>query len=109
MLRPDTAMPDKSPDHTDANASTAMLPNVSHPEELASMTRAQLITGMSRTYIYGHLDDAENPFPRPIKIGSRSFWAVSELHRWVHRQIAESPRAGIKMRAGKRMGKIKVS
>ena len=72
---------------------TAIGASPPQPDELASMKRAQRITGMSRTYIYGHLDDPEHPFPRPIKIGSRSLRPVSELHAWVQRQVATRPRA----------------
>jgi len=75
-----------------------------HAEELAPMKRAQIITGMSRTYIYGHLDDETNPFPRPIKIGSRSLWPISELYDWVNRQVMTNPRAETGTRMGKRMG-----
>lgn len=82
-----------------------MTPPAQQPDELACMKRAQQITGMSRTYICGHLDDTENPFPRPIKIGSRSLWPVSELHAWVQRQVATRPRAERQSRMGKRMGK----
>lgn len=62
--------------------------------ELAPLKRAMHITGQSKTYIYDHLDDKANPFPRPIKLGSRVFWVVSELHDWNRRQIESSPRAG---------------
>lgn len=72
--------------------------------ELAPLKRATLITGQSKTYIYDHLADPQNPFPRPIKLGSRVFWVVSELHAWNRRQIETCPRAGTDRRMGKRMG-----
>jgi predicted DNA-binding transcriptional regulator AlpA len=89
----------------DSTPNAAMEASTSASDELASIKRAQLITGMSRTYIYGHLFDAENPFPRPIKIGSRSLWLMSELHAWVQRQVLTRPRSGDSQRAGKRMGR----
>lgn len=61
--------------------------------ELAPLKRACHITGQSKTYIYDHLEDAASPFPKPIRIGSRVYWVVSELHAWNARQIESSRRA----------------
>lgn len=64
------------------------------PEELAPLKRAVIVTGQSKTYIYRHIGDKEDPFPAPIKIGGRSMWVLSELHAWVANKVASSRRMG---------------
>lgn len=63
-------------------------------EELCDIKRTRLVTGQSTSYIYRHLDDETNPFPRPRRIGRKSFWTMSELQAWIARQVEEAPRAG---------------
>lgn len=63
-------------------------------EELCDLKRTRTVTGQSTSYIYRHFDDEANPFPRPRRIGRKSFWAMSELQAWITRQKNEAPRVG---------------
>lgn len=56
---------------------------------LIRMTEATHRTGHCRSWLYKLV--AENRFPQPVKIGSRSIAFVeSEVDQWIEQRIAES-------------------
>lgn len=63
-------------------------------EELCDIKRTRQVTGQSTSYIYRHLNDEAKPFPRPRRIGRKSFWAMSELQEWIKTTWQSAPVAG---------------
>lgn len=63
-------------------------------EELCDIKRAVTVTGQSKAFIYRHMDDAQNPFPRPKRIGRKSFWRMSDLQAWIAAEWTRSERVG---------------
>ncbi len=43
--------------------------------------------GLSRAQVYRLMRSTQNPFPSPIKIGSASRWAFSEVIEWKRRAL----------------------
>lgn len=60
-------------------------------EELVRMARVIALTGSSRSSVYAMAKRGE--FPRPLKIGGRSLWVLSEVQAWIRRQVIERPRS----------------
>lgn len=59
------------------------------PNTLIRLPEASRRTGYGRAWIYKLI--AQNRFPQPIKIGSRSIAFVeSEVDEWINQRIAES-------------------
>ena len=42
------------------------------------------VVKISRALVYKLLD--QKKFPRPIKLGSRSFWKRSDIDKWIEKQ-----------------------
>lgn len=57
--------------------------------ELCPLARACVVTGQSKTYIYAHMKDAADPFPKPIQIGGRVYWLLPDLIAWNLRKVRE--------------------
>lgn len=57
--------------------------------ELCPLKRACSVTGQSKTYIYDHMKDASDPFPKPITIGGRVYWLLPDLIAWNLRKVRE--------------------
>ncbi|MDY4296785.1 MULTISPECIES: AlpA family phage regulatory protein [unclassified Xanthomonas] len=57
-------------------------------EELCALARVRAMTGMGTTFIYGEIKDGR--FPKPIRVGRRSLWVLSEVQRWVAQQITRN-------------------
>ncbi|WP_229697929.1 helix-turn-helix transcriptional regulator [Xanthomonas oryzae] len=56
-------------------------------EELCPLSRVRGMTGLGTTYIYGEMK--EDRFPKPVRVGRRSLWLLSEIQGWIaHRKIA---------------------
>lgn len=55
------------------------------------LTLAQVIesTGLSRSQVYRAMYWRDNPFPRPVKIRTRSYWVEAEVAEW-KRRVVES-------------------
>jgi len=45
-------------------------------------------TGLSKSDLYAKA--AKGDFPRPIKIGSSSFWICSEVDNWINEHVRRS-------------------
>ena len=43
---------------------------------------------LSRAMVYRCMQDRDNPFPKPIKIGNASRWAFVEIVSWKQRALA---------------------
>ena len=43
---------------------------------------------ISRAMVYRCMQDRDNPFPKPIKIGNASRWAFAEIVAWKQRALA---------------------
>ncbi|WP_369916483.1 helix-turn-helix transcriptional regulator [Xanthomonas sp. NCPPB 3005] len=54
-------------------------------EELCTLSRVRAMTGLGTTFIYGEIKDGR--FPKPIHVGRRSLWVLSEVQQWVAQQI----------------------
>ncbi len=54
-------------------------------EELLSIDRVCELTGVSRAYIYIRI--GKKTFPRPIKVGKRSLWLMSEVQAWIAAEV----------------------
>ena len=54
-------------------------------EELRTLTEVRAMTGMGTTWIYEQM--GTGAFPRPIKIGRRSLWVLSEVDAWIKAQV----------------------
>lgn len=64
-------------------------------EELADLRRVMAMTAMSRSRVYLEMRAKDRPFPRPLKLGCRSVWVVSEVQHWIRATIASAPRMGV--------------
>lgn len=56
-------------------------------ETLLTFTQASAKTACGRTRIYAGI--AAGTFPRPVRVGCRSFWVESEIEQWIAARIAE--------------------
>ncbi len=45
--------------------------------------------GLSRAMIYRLINNEQNPFPKPIKIGNASRWSLIEIIEWKIKALAE--------------------
>ncbi|QBG84670.1 helix-turn-helix transcriptional regulator [Xanthomonas oryzae] len=58
--------------------------------------RQLLPPGQTRTYLYDEMK--EDRFPKPVRVGRRSLWPLSEVQRWIALQKSTrdrgSPRVG---------------
>lgn len=63
-------------------------------EELADLRRVMAMTAMSRSRVYLEMKNADRPFPKPLKLGGRSVWVVSEVQAWIRATIVALPRMG---------------
>lgn len=70
-------------------------------EELADLRRVMAMTACSRSRVYRMI--AAGAFPRPLALGGRSLWVVSEVQAWIRATIKQAPRVGSGM--GSRSGK----
>ena len=61
-------------------------------EELADLRRVMAMTAMSRSRVYLEMRAKDRPFPKPLKLGGRSVWVVSEVQAWIRAVIDTSPR-----------------
>jgi predicted DNA-binding transcriptional regulator AlpA len=46
------------------------------------------LAGISAANIYRRIKDPEDPFPRPIRVDSRSLWLLSEVREWIRSRVA---------------------
>lgn len=45
-------------------------------------------TGLSRSLLYGKLDNGD--FPRPVKLGNRvNAWSADEIQEWISDKLAD--------------------
>ena len=51
-----------------------------------------LEVGLSRAMVYRLTNDAEHPFPKPIKIGNASRWSLIEIIEWKKRALSKRAR-----------------
>lgn len=57
-------------------------------ERCLSVKDTVFMVGLSRSSIYAMLNDEVSDFPRPLKIGCRTYFLQTEIERW----IASRPR-----------------
>jgi predicted DNA-binding transcriptional regulator AlpA len=48
--------------------------------------------GLSRAMIYRLIQNASNPFPKPIKFGNASRWSLIEIIEWKKKALAARDR-----------------
>ena len=46
-------------------------------------------TGLSRATIYRCIQNKNNPFPKPVKVGNASRWAMCEVIEWKKRVLKQ--------------------
>ncbi len=63
-------------------------------EELADLRRVMVMTALSRSRVYREMSNPARPFPKPLKLGGRSVWVVSEVQAWIRATIVALPRMG---------------
>lgn len=55
--------------------------------------------GVSRAWLYDRMrDTADDPFPQPVKLGTRSVWIIAETDAWFARRAAERDTAAVRGR-----------
>ncbi len=54
-------------------------------EELLPLGRVLGQTGLGKTSLYNAI--REEGFPRPIKVGAKSLWVLSEVQAWIVDQV----------------------
>mgnify|MGYP004713810039 CR=1 FL=1 len=54
-------------------------------EELLPIARVVSMIGISRSNLYDRISAGE--FPKPIPVGRRSLWVLSEVQGWIRAQI----------------------
>lgn len=54
------------------------------PETILRRPTVEARTGLSRSTIYAKIADADDDFPRPVKLGKRAVgWRESEISAWL--------------------------
>lgn len=75
--------------------STNHLPSMAEQvEELLGIPRVVKVTGHSKTWIYERVNDGT--FPKPIRIGRRTLWVMSEVQAWVRNRISDARATDLK-------------
>lgn len=54
--------------------------------------------GASRAWLYERMRDGTDPFPQPVKLGTRSVWIIAETDAWFARRAAERDTAAARGR-----------
>ncbi|MEK8098649.1 AlpA family transcriptional regulator [Morganella morganii] len=57
-------------------------------EPLVDMKEITKLTGLTDKWFYKLIQKGQ--FPKPIKLGNRSWWLTSEVDAWLQARIAES-------------------
>ena len=59
------------------------------PKQLVKRKKAEELTSLSRSRIYALM--ANNDFPKPVRLGSRSVaWVLADIEEWINARIAAS-------------------
>jgi len=64
-------------------------PDVPVSDQLLRLKQVEILTGFSRSYLYGRI--ADKTFPAPIKIGKSSRWRRTQVLRWIAEKSASLP------------------
>ncbi|BBP01463.1 helix-turn-helix transcriptional regulator [Sulfuriferula nivalis] len=59
------------------------------PKQLIKRKKVESLTSLSRSSIYRLM--AEDSFPRPVRLGSKSVsWVLADVEEWINTHIAAS-------------------
>ena len=65
------------------------------PEKLLRLPAVEALTALKKSTVYTHMANRADPFPAPVRIGSRAVaWRESDVRAWIASRTATRPKGG---------------